>query len=179
MAITALPEITDTSALYLSVQQFYARHMHLLDSGRAREWADTFAPDGTFTAPGLDAPVRGREALATAVEQTHARLAADGETHRHWHGMVWVTPAPDGTAHVKCYGMVIAVAADGTPACTATACARTSWSPRRRNPRAGWSSPARSPPTRPRPLTDARAPCPVPANRRWPITSTGARSNSM
>ncbi|WP_246158038.1 nuclear transport factor 2 family protein [Catellatospora sichuanensis] len=115
MAMTALPEITDTSAMYLSVQQFYARHMHLLDSGRAREWADTFAPDGTFTAPGLDAPVRGREALAAAVEQTHARLAATGETHRHWHGMVWVTPAADGRAHVRCYGMVIAVTADGTP----------------------------------------------------------------
>ncbi|GAA1604161.1 nuclear transport factor 2 family protein [Catellatospora bangladeshensis] len=115
MATTVLPDLTDTSALYLSVQQFYARHMHLLDSGRAREWAGTFTPDGTFTAPGLDAPVRGRAALAAAVEQTHARLAASGETHRHWHGMVWVTPGPDGTAHVKCYGMVIAVDPAGTP----------------------------------------------------------------
>ncbi|MFC7758230.1 nuclear transport factor 2 family protein [Catellatospora bangladeshensis] len=111
----------------------------------------TFTPDGTFTAPGLDAPVRGRAALAAAVEQTHARLAASGETHRHWHGMVWVTPGPDGTAHVKCYGMVIAVDPAGTPASTATASAKTSSPPPPPSPKAGSSPPATSPPTRPRP----------------------------
>jgi hypothetical protein len=116
MAPTTMASGTDTSALYLAVQQFYARHMHVLDAGMAEEWAATFTPDGSFSAPGLDAPVRGRAALAAAVRDTKARLAAAGEIHRHWHGMVHVNPPrEDGSVVVRCYALVIAVGSSGEP----------------------------------------------------------------
>jgi hypothetical protein len=115
MPPTALIPTIDTTELYVAVQQFYARHMHLLDSGQADEWAATFTPDGRFSAPGLPAPVQGRAALAAAVRETVARLAAGGELHRHWHGMVHVSPQDDGSVNVRCYALVVAVNRDGEP----------------------------------------------------------------
>lgn len=109
MSSTAVSPTVDTSGLYLAVQQFYARHMHLLDDGRADEWAATFTPDGSFSAPGLPAPVRGRGALAAAVRDTTARLSAANEVHRHWHGMVHVEPKGDGSVHVRCYALIVSV----------------------------------------------------------------------
>ena len=39
---------TDPSHFYSQIQQFYARHFQLLDSGAAEEWALTFTQDGSF-----------------------------------------------------------------------------------------------------------------------------------
>ncbi|MBB5158027.1 nuclear transport factor 2 family protein [Saccharopolyspora phatthalungensis] len=36
---------------------------HAIDGGAARQWAETFTPDGVFRSPTYPAPVRGREAL--------------------------------------------------------------------------------------------------------------------
>jgi hypothetical protein len=115
MLPTTLTPTADTTGLYLAVQQFYAHHMHLLDGGHADEWAATFTPGGVFSAPGLPAPVRGRAALAEAVRDTTARLAAAGEVHRHWHGMVHVNLCDDGSAQVRCYALIVAVSRDGEP----------------------------------------------------------------
>ncbi|HEY8533043.1 MAG TPA: nuclear transport factor 2 family protein [Micromonospora sp.] len=100
---------------YCEIQQFYAEHMQLLDSGRAEEWAATFTEDGVFRVPTLPEPVRGRPALAAAVRKTHAALAAAGEVHRHWHGMLNVRPTPDGAYHVRCYALVFATPRGGEP----------------------------------------------------------------
>jgi 3-phenylpropionate/cinnamic acid dioxygenase small subunit len=115
MSATTLTTTHDTTSLYLAVQQFYARHMQLLDGGEPDAWAATFTPDGSFSAPGLPEAVRGRGALATAVREGAARLAANGEMHRHWHGMTQVTPRDDGSVHVRCYALVVAITDDGTP----------------------------------------------------------------
>ncbi|MDI1463869.1 nuclear transport factor 2 family protein [Catellatospora sp. KI3] len=115
MALTAFNQTLDTAPLYLAVQQFYARHMQLLDEGDPDQWAATFTEDGSFHAPGLPQPVRGRAVLAQAVRDTRAKLAEQGELRRHWHGMVKVAPAADGSLDVRCYAIVIQVAADGTP----------------------------------------------------------------
>jgi len=100
---------------YCEIQQFYAEHMQLLDSGAAEEWAATFTEDATFRLPTLAEPVRGRQALAAAVRRTHAELAAAGEVHRHWHGMLNVRAIGDDAYHVRCYALVFATARGGTP----------------------------------------------------------------
>jgi hypothetical protein len=92
---------------YIEVQQFYARHMHLLDAGRAAEWAETFTADGVFDAPTLPAPTRGRAALTAAVTAAHQAMVEAGEVRRHWHGMVALDPREDGSLHVTCYAQVI------------------------------------------------------------------------
>jgi 3-phenylpropionate/cinnamic acid dioxygenase small subunit len=94
-------------ALYIEVQQFYARHMHMLDSGQSKEWAQTFTADGVFAPEHRPEPVVGREALEAAVRTTHEKLVADGEVRRHWHGMVSVEPRDDGTLRARCYALIL------------------------------------------------------------------------
>jgi len=110
--MTDLLTTSSTAGLYLEVQQFYARHMHLLDDGDAEGWAATFAADGVFEPPG-GKPVRGREALVAAVTKGHAALREQGIRHRHWHGMVDVRPVDETHAEVRCYALVIATPLGG------------------------------------------------------------------
>jgi hypothetical protein len=105
---------TTFGELYAEVQQFYAHHMHLLDDGRADEWADRFTPDGTFFAPTMPAPTTGRAQLAAAVRQAHQAHVEIGEQRRHWHGMLSVEPREDGSYLVTCYAQVIHTPRGGT-----------------------------------------------------------------
>jgi hypothetical protein len=93
--------------VYFEVQQFYARHMHLLDSGDAAGWAATFTPDGSFAPPSLPEPIRGREALEAGVRRAAAEHEANGEVHRHLMSMAAVDQAADGMLHVRSYTQVI------------------------------------------------------------------------
>lgn len=104
-----------TGLLYAEVQHFYAHHMQLLDRGRDEEWAATFTEDGSFLAPSLPEPVRGRARLAAAVRRTAAQLAELGETHRHWHGMIDVTAGTGGELLVRCYAVIYAIPRGGEP----------------------------------------------------------------
>ncbi len=99
--------------LYAQVQQFYARHFHLLDSGDARAWAETFTEDGWFWPQVLPEPVVGRAALTAGVLRTREKLAAANEQHRHWHGMVHVEPVDERTVRVRCYAQIFAIPAGG------------------------------------------------------------------
>ncbi|MFJ5712534.1 nuclear transport factor 2 family protein [Streptomyces sp. NPDC093105] len=99
---------TASAALYAEVQQFYARHMHLLDRGDADAWAAGFTEDASFSVPTLPAPVIGREGLAAAVRKSAAALAEAGEQHRHWPGVFDVVPQADGTIVVHSYTTVFA-----------------------------------------------------------------------
>lgn len=112
--MTRQTEVSPT-VLYAEIQHFYARHMQLLDDGKADEWAATFTADGSFLAPNLNEPVRGRDALAAAVRKTAAQLAEIGEVHRHWHGMTAVTPREDGSVLARCYALVFATPKGGEP----------------------------------------------------------------
>lgn len=95
-------------SLYAEIQQFYARHMQLLDSGAADEWAADFTEDASFSVPTLPAPVVGRDALAAAVWRTAETLAAADEQHRHWPGVFDVRPQRDGSVVVHSYTTVYA-----------------------------------------------------------------------
>ncbi|MEV0001608.1 nuclear transport factor 2 family protein [Micromonospora sp. NPDC050980] len=99
--------------LYAQVQQFYAAHFHLLDSGDAHAWAETFTEDGWFWPQVLPEPVRGRAALRAGVLRTREKLAAANEQHRHWHGMVHVQPVDERTVAVRCYAQIFAIPAGG------------------------------------------------------------------
>ena len=101
--------------LYVDVQQFYARHMQLLDAGAAREWSETFTEDATFEAPMLDEPTRGRAELFTRMSHSAAELAAAGDIRRHWHGMLDVRPRPDGAVAVRCYALVFSTLRGAAP----------------------------------------------------------------
>ncbi|MEU3353825.1 nuclear transport factor 2 family protein [Streptomyces sp. NPDC037389] len=94
---------------HAEVEHFYARQMQSLDSGDADAWAATFTEDGSFAPPSLPEPVRGRAALAEGARRTRAALAAGGETHRHWLGMLTVRPCEDGSLLAESYVQVVAV----------------------------------------------------------------------
>lgn len=107
--MTQIDRLVGSSAftdLYIEVQQFYATHMQLLDSGAAEEWATIFTENGTFDAPTLPQPTRGRAELTTMMRETAATLADAGEVRRHWHGMIALTPREDDSLHVRCYALV-------------------------------------------------------------------------
>jgi 3-phenylpropionate/cinnamic acid dioxygenase small subunit len=95
-----------TADLYCQIQQFYARQMQLLDDGDAGAWAGTFAPDGVFAANAHPQPTRGRDAIAAAARRAVDELAADGETRRHWLGMLAVDPRSDGSIGVRSYALI-------------------------------------------------------------------------
>jgi 3-phenylpropionate/cinnamic acid dioxygenase small subunit len=105
------------ATVYAEVQQFYAHHFQLLDSGAAKAWADTFTEDGFFHPETMPEPVAGREALASGVARTHQGLIDAGEQRRHWHGMVSVVPREGGEVlDVRCYALIFATPKGGTSA---------------------------------------------------------------
>ncbi|WP_308457912.1 nuclear transport factor 2 family protein [Streptomyces sp. SM11] len=101
--------------LYSEVSHFYARQMQTLDDGRTEEWANTFTVDGVFALHGGHDKATGRPALAASSARARAALTEQGITHRHWLGMLTVTPRPDGSVAARCYALVIATARGGMP----------------------------------------------------------------
>ncbi|MDT8913296.1 nuclear transport factor 2 family protein [Amycolatopsis sp. PS_44_ISF1] len=100
----------------LAVHQLYGRQSHAIDSGRAREWAETFTADGEFSSPSYPAPSTGTAGLTAFAERFHAGCLASGETLRHVVGTVDVRPGatPDElSAHA--YLQIIGTPADGSP----------------------------------------------------------------
>ncbi|MGW0815742.1 nuclear transport factor 2 family protein [Streptomyces viridiviolaceus] len=98
----------------VEIQQFYARHMHLLDGGAADAWARTFTPDATFAAPSMTEPVRGREDIAAGARAAVARRAADAEVHRHCVTMTTAQESGDGIEAVS-YVQILATRRHGAP----------------------------------------------------------------
>lgn len=101
--------------LYVQVQQFYAYHMRMLDSGAAQEWADTFTEDGIFEPPSAPAPIIGRAALAAGVREAVVQLAAKREKHRHILLSLDVTAGTDGRVEVRSYAQIVATPRGGSP----------------------------------------------------------------
>ncbi|MFI6857128.1 nuclear transport factor 2 family protein [Streptomyces sp. NPDC050416] len=96
------------------IQQFYARHMQLLDSGEAEAWAGTFTPDATFAAPSMTEPVRGRDDIAAGARAATEERAAAGEVHRHWVTMTTARDTADGIETVS-YVQILATPRGGAP----------------------------------------------------------------
>ena len=97
---------TDTGR-YAGIQHFYARQMHLLDSGQADAWAETFTEDGVFAANAHPEPTRGRENIRAAASKAKAQHAEEGLQVRHWLGMLDVTDREDGSVLVRSYALII------------------------------------------------------------------------
>ncbi|MFJ5233551.1 nuclear transport factor 2 family protein [Kitasatospora sp. NPDC088391] len=107
MTVTEQVPATATAELYFQVQQFYAHQMQLLDSGRVREWAETFTEDGVFAANAHPEPAVGRAGITTAAQAATDAYAAKGIQRRHWLGMVTVEPRGEDAAFGRCYAVVV------------------------------------------------------------------------
>ncbi|MFE1321803.1 nuclear transport factor 2 family protein [Kitasatospora phosalacinea] len=103
------------SALQAEVQQFYAWQMHLLDSGEADAWAETFTEDGVFAANAHPEPARGRETIRTAAAKAAAQRAEEGVQVRHWLGMLDVRPQEDGSVVALSYALIVNTPLGGSP----------------------------------------------------------------
>ncbi|MFE7314479.1 nuclear transport factor 2 family protein [Streptomyces sp. NPDC057555] len=106
---------TAPAHLYAHVQDFYARHMHLVDEGRVEEWGETFTPDATISNNANPRPAHGRDAIVAVIRRTHAELAARGIQHRHWMGMLAVEPLDDHTVRATSYALLLATTPGATP----------------------------------------------------------------
>ncbi|MEU8137724.1 nuclear transport factor 2 family protein [Streptodolium elevatio] len=98
-----------TPELYLSVQQFYARHMQAVDDDNAEVWADDYTEDAEFDTDALPAPLFGRGTILARLAKAGAALAEQGVTRRHLMSMLTVHPESPDSAE----GDVGADAGDG------------------------------------------------------------------
>jgi actinorhodin biosynthesis protein ActVIA len=101
--------------VYVEVQQFYARHMYLLDSGAAQEWADTFTLNGVFAPPSAPEPIVGRVALAQGAREAVSQLRARSEQHRHLLLSLEVTAGDNGELNARSYAQIIATRKNQKP----------------------------------------------------------------
>ncbi len=109
-----------TAGLFQEIQQFYARHMRLLDQGAVEEWAGMFTEDGTF-AYDTGEPITGRAHIAAAAQKRVDQLAAEGVTRRHWLGMLEVDPEDErGVVRTRYYAVSLATERGGRPQLTAS-----------------------------------------------------------
>jgi hypothetical protein len=94
--------------IYAEVQQFYARHIQLMDEGRAEEAAMTFTEDASLVSPPkISEPIRGRAKLGAGLRKAADELDAEGVRYRRCHTMMAVQPQPDGQLFVRAYVQVI------------------------------------------------------------------------
>ncbi|MEU9336272.1 nuclear transport factor 2 family protein [Streptomyces sp. NPDC048290] len=94
--------------IYTEVQQFYARHIQLLDEGRAEDAAATFTEDASLVSPPkIPEPIQGRDRLAAGLRTAADELAAEGVRYRRCHTMMAVETRPDDRLFVRAYVQVI------------------------------------------------------------------------
>lgn len=98
---------------YAQIQQFYARQMHLLDSGEAERWADTFTEDGVFEESNKPEPLRGRAIISASARARVDELAGDERVRRHWLGMIDAVPLDDGAVRTRYYALAMATPRGG------------------------------------------------------------------
>ncbi|WLQ69259.1 nuclear transport factor 2 family protein [Streptomyces glycanivorans] len=104
------------SAQLAEIHQLYHLQSHLIDGGRAAEWAATFTADGSFTSPSYPAPVTGTAGLTAFAQRFAADCAADNVVRRHMVSNVALTGDDgDGTLQVAAYLQIIATPRGGTP----------------------------------------------------------------
>lgn len=93
------------------VQQLLARQSHLIDTGDAAGWAETYLPDGVFDSPTYGAPVAGREALRQFAEDVHTN--SPGLRHVLTNVCVLDQPGPD-TCTTAGTLLIVTATDDGT-----------------------------------------------------------------
>lgn len=102
-----------TAEVAADIQQLYAHQSHHIDSGRRRQWAETFTADGVFDSPSYPEPIRGAAALEEFVAQFHETSATHGEICRHIVDNVAITPVGDDRLTVQAYISIVATSSDG------------------------------------------------------------------
>lgn len=106
---------TTRSDLYAEVQQFYARQMQELDSGKLEAYADTFTEDAEFGhTPGRE-PARTRAGIIRDLYTVHERFAEDPQQRRHLFTMMNLDPQEDGCIRSTVYALVITTRPGGKP----------------------------------------------------------------
>ncbi len=106
---------TADAGLYAEIQDFYARHMRLVDEGLVEEWGRTFTVDATISNNANPRPAHGRDAIVAVIRRAHAELAARGVQHRHWMGMTSVEPLDERTVRATSYALLMAVGEGAEP----------------------------------------------------------------
>jgi len=107
--------ITTRSDFYAEVQQFYARQMQTLDSGKLEAYADTFTEDGEFRhTPGRE-PARTRAGIIRDLYAVHQRFADDPQQRRHLFTMMNLDLQVDGSIRSTVYALVITTRPGGKP----------------------------------------------------------------
>lgn len=104
--------------LYVEVQQFYARQMQALDSGKFDEFAETFTEDGEFNHTAGRPSARTRIAIINELRDVQAALVTEDVQRRHWFNMNVITPLGDGTIKSTVYAMVMRILPGGKPEIT-------------------------------------------------------------
>ncbi|GAA5051691.1 nuclear transport factor 2 family protein [Nocardia callitridis] len=90
------------------VVRFYARHVQLMDEGRAEETAATFTEDGTMVSPPkISTPIVGRTTLAAGLRANADQLSADGIRYRRCYSTILVEVRADGSIFAKSYVQVV------------------------------------------------------------------------
>ncbi len=112
-----------TPELYLEVQQFYAGHMHAVDSGDFETWAVGFTEDGVFVSNGFPEPLAGRAAIDAVTRKGAAARAERGATHRHVLTNLDLRPLTEHTVSARSYVLVVeSVAGAGAALYASTLC---------------------------------------------------------
>ncbi|MGJ5893904.1 hypothetical protein DF268_19855 [Streptomyces sp. V2] len=101
--------------LYTEVVRFYARQAHLLDSGAAEAWADTFTEDGEFVQNARPEPWIGREQIRARMRTGLDRIAGEGLQRRHWLGMVDLVACDADTVTTRYYAAIYSTVENGSP----------------------------------------------------------------
>ncbi|MFF0144888.1 SnoaL-like protein [Amycolatopsis sulphurea] len=100
----------------LAVHQLYGRQSHAIDSGRAAEWAATFAADGRFDSPSYPEPAIGTAELTAFAERFHAGCEESGERLRHVVSTVEVrTGQSVETLRARAYLQIVGTTSGGEP----------------------------------------------------------------
>ncbi|WP_227999155.1 nuclear transport factor 2 family protein [Nocardia australiensis] len=90
------------------VGRFYARHVQLMDEGRAEETAATFTEEGTMVStPKISTPIVGRAALAAGLRANADQLTADGIRYRRCYSTILVEVREDGSVFARSYVQVV------------------------------------------------------------------------
>ncbi|MGH3568638.1 MAG: nuclear transport factor 2 family protein [Pseudonocardia sp.] len=107
--------IATSTDLYAEAQQFYARQMQALDSGKLEAYADTFTEDAEFGhTPGRE-PARTRAGIIRDLYAVHERFADDPQQRRHLFTMMDLDPQEDGSIRSSVYALVITTRPGGSP----------------------------------------------------------------
>lgn len=101
--------------MFESLHRLYGAQSHLIDGGRAREWAATFTPDGEFRSPTYPRPVAGTAELTAFAERFFADARAAGVTVRHVLTNVFAERTDERTALVHAYLQIVSTPDGGEP----------------------------------------------------------------